>query len=114
MKQIITIVILIIVVVSAFYFWRAQNSYCANYILDENYLLFKREAAPYLEDGIMKSPYDDTKLELIVIEADDPDILDDPWRNAYYSKTDDTFWIAEMPGNFFQWFGPYDGHPCDR
>ncbi|MBT6691597.1 hypothetical protein HOB10_04670 [Candidatus Parcubacteria bacterium] len=112
-KKIFLVIISLIIIGGGVYIWQLKSSFCVNYVLDETHAVFNRDQIPYKEDGKMKSPWDKSELELIVIDPDDPEIMDEPWRYAYYSKNDDTFWIAEMPGKFLQWFGPYTGHPCD-
>ena len=112
MKKIFLIVIIVIIAAGGLYFWSLKDSYCVNYVLDEAHLLFNREKVPYNDNGVLKSPWDGSELERIIIDPDDPEIQDEPWRHAYYSEAEDTFWIAEMPGEFLQWFGPYSGHPC--
>lgn len=59
----------------------------------------------------MTCPQCGSKLEAIVIDPDDPQMQDEPWRFAYYCRQEDMFWIADMPGFYFAgWYGPFDAH----
>jgi hypothetical protein len=85
---------------------------CTNYALDESHKISDDAKKPHGTWGNMNSPDNNSELEQIVIDPDDPNMMDEPWRVAYYSKTENVFWIADMPGFEVNWYGPYPSKPC--
>lgn len=90
---------------------QASNNNCTKYLLEEKYKLAWDEGPVHCDNGC-KSPNTNELLIKIVIDPDDPNMMDEPWRYAYYSESEDIFWISDMPGFSPQWYGPYKGKPC--
>lgn len=79
-----------------------------SYVLDDAHLA---EAEPQGTWSNMTCPQCGSKLERIVIDPADPQIMDEPWRYAAYCRQEDIFWVAEMPGFYFAgWYGPFNAH----
>jgi len=78
------------------------------YVLDTAYLA---ETEPQGTIRNMTCPQCGLQLERIVIDPSEPQIMDEPWRDAYYCVGEDIFWVADCPGLFFAgWYGPFDAH----
>lgn len=120
--------VLLFGVVSAFGFGKAPQkeqpvpapaaspvkSDCAQYMLDQARAIADPAQRPQGAWQNMRSPHDNSELELIILDPDDPNVADESWRFAYYSKTEDIFWIADMPGEKMTWYGPFEGKPCEE
>ena len=110
LKILIPLLILILLVVVIF-FLRSRVKVCINYTLDEQHVIFNRVEEPQLLDGSFLSPQDKTRLEEISLDGG---ATEAPQRKAYYNKELNLFYILDIPGDYAQWFGPYNGHPCDQ
>jgi len=79
-----------------------------SYVVDGTHLA---EAEPQGTWSNMTCPQCGSQLERIVIDPDDPQMIDDAWRYAAYCRQEDLFWVADMPGFYFAgWYGPFDAH----
>lgn len=60
----------------------------------------------------MVCPLCGMKLERIVIDPAEPQVVDEPWRYAYYCQRDDLFWVASYPGGISSlvWYGPFNAY----
>lgn len=85
---------------------------CPNFVLDEAHEIQDQEKIPQGSWGAMHSPNDNSQLEKIIIDPDNPQIMDEPWMYAYYSPSEEIFWIAQMGGFEVKWYGPFPGKPC--
>ena len=88
------------------------NSSCSNYAIDEQYKITDSTEKPEGSWENMRSPIDDSPLEMIIIDPDEPEIDDESWRFAYYSEEENIFWVADMPGFTKDWYGAFEGYPC--
>lgn len=78
------------------------------YNLDAAHLAEKDPSGTW---GNMTCPQCGSQLEGIILDPDDPQMLDEPWRFAYYCRQEDIFWVADMPGWYFAgWYGPFDAY----
>ncbi len=112
-KLLFGLLAIVVIVIAIVYFLIPKSIICTNYVLDEEHLITDESKRPQGTWRDMKSPNDGSKLEQIIIDPDDPNIMDEPWRYAYYSKTENIFWVADMPGmSFGGWYGPFEGKPC--
>jgi len=78
------------------------------YILDNAHLATERP------DGTFRSmlcPHDDSELAQIAI-IHHSNIVDAPWRYAFYCEIEDIFWINNYQGGISEarWYGPFKGH----
>lgn len=111
-KLLIGLLVIVVIVITGVYLLTPKNIVCTNYVLDEAHKITDESKRPQGTWGDMKSPNDGSKLEQIIIDPDDPNAMDEPWRYAYYSKTENIFWIADMPWMSVTWYGPFEGKPC--
>ena len=68
------------------------------YVLDDAHLA---EAEPQGTFSNMTCPQCGSQLESIVIDPQDPQAIDEPWRTAVYCTQEDIFWVEDMPGWYF-------------
>ena len=90
----------------------SNDSACTNYFLDETHKIINESRQPQGKNSDPRSPNDNSKLERIIIDPDDKDEMDEPWRHALYSQSENIFWVRDMPGFEASWYGPYEGYPC--
>ena len=59
----------------------------------------------------MTCPHDRSELTQIVLIYY-PDVVDAPWRAAYYCKLEDLFWIYDYRGGIdkISWYEPFKGY----
>jgi len=95
----------IILVASAFYLLLPPQLKLS-YVLDAAHLAEKDPEGTW---GNMTCPQCGSELERIILDPDDPQMQDEPWRFAYYCRQEDIFWVADMPGWYFAgWYGPFN------
>ena len=60
----------------------------------------------------MTCPQCGSQLEGIVIDPDDPQMIDEAWRFAYYCRQEDIFWVCNFPGGISspRWYGPFNAY----
>lgn len=81
------------------------------YVLD--YLHLSRVNPQSMLDGPgLVCPLCGSILDRIVIDPDDPRMIDEGWRFAYYCSNEDIFWVMDFPGGMAlaQWYGPFNAY----
>jgi len=79
-----------------------------SYVLDDAHLA---ETEPQGWWGHMICPQCGSTLERIVIIEMEQQCCDFPWRDAYYCRQEDIFWVADCPGIVFAgWYGPFNAY----
>ncbi|MBU1075033.1 hypothetical protein KJ705_03055 [Patescibacteria group bacterium] len=115
-KYIFTIIVggLIMGVVGVIFFGPTTDDIvCTIYTLDDSTKITDTALKPMGTWSDMRSPNNDSYVvKKIVIDPDDPDMQDEPWRFAMHSEEENLFWIADMPGFSLAWYGPFEGTPC--
>jgi len=78
------------------------------YVIDSDYL---SEVEPHGTWSNTTCPQCGSQLKRIVLDPDNPQIMDDARMFAYYCRKEDMFWIADTPGfDFAEWYGPFDAN----
>lgn len=108
LKVLIIVFLFIILCLGIVYLVKEKNKACVNYTLDEAHLLVIRNTEPQVVGQSIKSPLDDSFLQEVPLRLPSEIKI-----KAYYSKKSNSFWILDVSQDYVQWFGPYDGHPCD-
>jgi hypothetical protein len=89
-----------------------QDECIKDYELSDKTKITDESKIPSGTWGDKRCPKCGEKLEHIVIDPDDPNMVDEPWRYGYYCQKHNEFWIADMPGMTVNWYGPFKGKPC--
>ncbi|MCX6818078.1 MAG: hypothetical protein NTU57_04440 [Candidatus Aenigmarchaeota archaeon] len=113
-KLLIGLLIIVAIVICGVYFLIPKNIICTNFVLDDAHKIIDSSKTPQgWGDQNPRSPNDNSTLTKIILDSDDPNIMDEPWRYAFYSGNENIFWIVDMPGELLGgWYGPFEGKPC--
>jgi hypothetical protein len=108
LKIFLVILLLLILAGAIIYIVRDKTKACVNYTLDEAHAIVIRNTEPGIVGQEIRSPRDNSVLQEVALHLPSAVTI-----RAYYSKTAKIFWILDVSQNSLQWFGPYNGHPCD-
>lgn len=102
--------VILLIIFGGVALYKVNNKDCQNYIKEEYKIT---DNVPKYTNYSYTSPTDDSILEEIVLIEEADYSTDSPHREAYYSQTEDSFWIADSRGMFGkEWYGPFKGRPC--
>ncbi len=101
--------ITIIAIVIGVYFLIPKDIICKSYVIDEVHKITEKANEP---QGIWNNMTTPRGSKLEIIELIESKGLDGAWRRAMYSKEENRFWVADMPGFEMDWYGPFTGKPC--
>jgi hypothetical protein len=111
-KLLIILLIIVVIIIACVYFLTPKSLICTNYVIDESHKITDKTKIPQGTWDNMTSP-NGNKLEIIELIKSSTNCQDCAWRRAMYSKEENKFWVADMPGMYFSgWYGSFDGKPC--
>lgn len=72
------------------------------YVINSDHL---SEVEPHGTWLNMTCPQCGSQLKRVVLDPDNPQIMDDTWMFAYHCRKEEMFWIADTPGfDFAEWY----------
>jgi len=110
-RFLIGLLLIIVIAIAGVYFLTPKSIICKNYVLDEAHKVTDETKKPQGTWLNMTTP-NGNKLEIIELIESSKNCQDCAWRRAMYSKEENKFWVADMPGFEMNWYGPFEGTPC--